>query len=59
MYVGVGMGVFVSVSYNQVSLDTLSSFFLWFKQNLIRRKYKHVNAIQNGTGSDSKQSAYI
>ena len=31
----------------------------WFKQYCIHRKYIHVSTIHNGTGSDSKQSAYM
>ena len=30
-----------------------------FKQYFIHRKYIHICTIHNGTGSDSKQSAYI
>ena len=32
---------------------------LWFKQYFIHKKYIHVSTIHNGTGSDSKQSAYM
>ena len=32
---------------------------VWFKQYFIHRKYIHVSTLHNGTGSDSKQSAYI
>ena len=31
----------------------------WFKKYFIHRKYIHVSTIHNGTGSDSKQSAYM
>ena len=31
----------------------------WFKQYFIHRKYIHVSTKHNGTGSDSKQSAYM
>ena len=50
---------FISNWYQELESVVKWDGALWFKQYFIHRKYIHVSTIQNGTGSDSKQSAYM
>ena len=55
------VGFFLSINREKIRLfpsDFMRTYF-WCKQYFIHRKYIHVSTIYNGTGSDSKQSAYM